>query len=168
MAARFLMNFPESGLVIHTNAVFREFINKTDFGKDKKMQQLMDSLCEDFMKLVEMEECKSVQQALETISQSISDQESFITSTKILLKLAQETHSFSSQDQLALFLGSLGIIVSLVTNSGPSDLVLADLKKVVSQAYDLIFYAVLVPLWNGTENATDNFFACGFIDTLRA
>ena len=165
MAIYFEHAFPELGASVFSNIIFHEIINATGFENDKKMKNLLKMFLNAFINVIETENGKLTIHSLETVVQSIKDETTFISSVKSIVQLVQK-FGLCPTDEFGLFLGCLGIIIALASQLDPTPSPSIGLQRIISQTYELIFCTVLVPLWNGTNNAIENFFACDFIDAL--
>ena len=104
--------------------------------------------------------------SLEGTVRLIKDKDSFVTAIQYTSQQVQKLE-MGTKEKFSLFLGSIGIIIALIYHPGPATKLSNDLKMIISQTYELILCTALIPIWNGTENAIENFFSCRFVDALR-
>ena len=166
MAAYFGQAFPNLRDTVYSNDIFHEIVKETGFENDKRMQKQLSVFYNAFISAIETEGGNLVVYSLEEVVNSIKDKNTFISSIKVIFQLVQNL-DLRPTDKFGLFLGSLGIIIGLVSQLDISTPASIGLQRIISQTYNLIFCTVLAPLWNGTKNSIESFFECKFIDALN-
>ena len=151
---------------VYSNDIFYEIVRGTGFENDQRMQKQLFVFYNAFINAMETEDGKLVVYSLQEIVRPVKDRDTFISSVKLILQSVQNL-DLKPTDQFGLFLGSLGIIIGLVSQLALPVPAFVGLQKIISQTYSLIFCTVLVPLWNGTKNPIKNFFQCKFINALN-
>ena len=159
-------NSPSSGTSVYSNRIFVDLTKDTDFERDERIQKLLDSISINFVDLIKTEHGTFILQSLEGTIKTIKDGDGFRMAIQLTSRIVQEI-DITSEERFALFLGCVGIIVALVSHHGPATTVSAEIEKIISKTYELIFCTVILPIRNGTKRAIENFFACEFLMALN-
>ena len=150
---------------VYSNTIFLDITRGTDFEEDESMKKCLDQLSETFVDLIETEHGTSILGSLEGSVKLIKDKQSFVTAIQYASQLVQKL-DIGSEERFSLFLGCIGIIIALVSHPGPATKMSNELKNIISETYNLILCTALIPFWNGTQNALENFFSCKFLNAL--
>ena len=157
---------PSCGTSVYSNRIFVDLTKDTDFERDERIQKLLDSMSLAFVDLIKTEHGTFILQSLEGTIKTIKDGAGFRMAIQLTARIVQEI-DITSEERFALFLGCVGIIVALVSHHGPATTVSAEIEKIISKTYELIFCTVILPIRNGTKRAIENFFACEFVSALN-
>ena len=155
----------DPGATVYSNTIFLDIARGTDFEEDARMKNYLDQLSKTFVDLIETEHGTSVLGSLEGSVKLIKDKESFVTAIQYASQLVQKL-DIGPKERFSLFLGCIGIIIALVSHPGPATKISNELENVISKTYTLILCTALIPFWNGTQNALENFFSCKFLNAL--
>ena len=150
---------------VYSNTIFLDITRGTDFEENEQIKKYLDHYSETFVSLIETEHGTFILRSLEGAVKLIKDKDSFVSAIQQTSQQVQMLE-MGTKEQFSLFLGSIGIIIALISHPGPATKMSNDLKMIISQTYELILCTALIPLWNGTENAIENFFSCRFVDAL--
>ena len=157
---------PSCGTSVYSNRIFVDLAKGTDFERDERIQKLLDTISLTFSDLIKTQHGTFVLQSLEGTIKTIKDGDGFRMAIQLTSRIVQEI-DITSEERFALFLGCVGIIVALVSHHGPATTVSAEIEKIISKTYELIFYTVILPIRNETIRAIENFFACEFVTALN-
>ena len=157
--------FLDIGATVPSNTVFLEITRGTEFEDDTEMQKYIDMFSKVFADLIESKHGTFAIQSLDGAIKSIKNRQTFVSSVQLTSRLVQKL-DIDPAETCGLFVGCIGIIITLVSHPGPDTTVSTELQDIISQTYQLIFYTALVPFWNGTRNSIANFFSCEFVKAL--